>query len=299
VTSTAWDADVLARIAHLQLRARQAVAGWRTGDHRSIRTNTNIEFVDYKEYSPGDPIRHLDWKVAARADRLVIKRHAAETEVPVTLVVDVSGDLGTGSDDLPALDGTKHGAAVTLAATLAVFLNRRGDPVGLRLVGGEGSSFSEIPARRSTGHLAQLIGALASVRPAGTAGLGSALEHISETVPRRGVVVLISDLMEEPDEWGPSLAALGRRGTDLRVIHLYDRSEWGLDWKAPAQLYSPEGGTPLAVDPAVARSTFSDVVEEYLAEVQGWLSQYRAHYVCMASDTPPDEALASVLRGEA
>ena len=82
MTSTAWDADVLARIAHLQLRARQAVAGWRTGDHRSIRTNTNIEFVDYKEYSPGDPIRHLDWKVAARADRLVIKRHAAETGLP-------------------------------------------------------------------------------------------------------------------------------------------------------------------------------------------------------------------------
>ena len=210
MTTPAWDAEVLARIAHLQLRARMAVAGWRSGDHRSVRTNANVEFVDYKEYSPGDPIRHLDWKVAARADRLVIRRHAAETEVPVTLVVDVSGDLGTGGPDRPELDGTKHGAAVTLAATLAVFLSRRGDPVGLYLVGGKGSPWTEIPPRSSTGHLAQLVGALAAVRPDGTADLKASLARIGERVPRRGVVILISDLMEEPSEWGPSLAALGR-----------------------------------------------------------------------------------------
>jgi len=275
------------------------VAGWRSGDHRSIRTNANVEFVDYKEYSPGDPIRHLDWKVAARADRLVIRRHAAETEVPVTLVVDVSGDLGTGGKERPALDGTKHGAAVTLAATLAVFLSRRGDPVGLVLLGGQGSPWSEIPTRSSSGHLAQLVGALASVSPAGAADLGPALERIGERVPRRGVVVLISDLMEEPDGWGPSLAALGRRGIDLRVIHLYDKAEWGMDLGGPTQLYSPEGGEDLSVDPAVARTAFAEVVEEYLEEVQGWLGRQRAHYVCMASDTPPDEALASVLRGQA
>jgi uncharacterized protein (DUF58 family) len=256
-----------------------------------------VEFVDYKEYSPGDPIRYLDWKVAARADRLVIRRHAAETEVPVTLVVDVSGDLGTGGSERPALDGTKHGTAMILAATLAVFLSRRGDPVGLYLIGGAGSPWSEIPARSSAGHLAQIIGALAAVRPSGTAGLGPALERIGERVPRRGVVVLISDLMEEPEEWGPSLAALGRRGADLRVIHLYDKSEWALSFRGPAQLYSPEGGEPLAVDPAVARSTFAEVVQEYLEEVQTWLGRHRAHYVCMAVDTPPDEALASVLRG--
>jgi uncharacterized protein (DUF58 family) len=299
VTTPAWDAEVLARIAHLHLRARQAVAGWRSGDHRSIRTNANVEFVDYKEYSPGDPIRHLDWKVAARADKLVIKRHAQETEVPVTLVVDASGDLGTGGKERPALDGTKHGAAVTLAATLAVFLKRRGDPVGLQLLAGEGSPWTEIPPRSSSGHLAQIIGALASVQPAGEARLGAEFERMGERLPRRGVVVLISDLMEEPDSWGPRLAALSRRGTDLRVIHLYDRVEWGMDWKSPSQLFSPEGGTALAVDPSVARPTFAAVVEEYLQEVQDWLGRHNAHYVCMAADTPADQALASVLRGEA
>ena len=299
MTQPAWDAEVLARIAHLQLRARQAVAGWRTGDHKSIRTNANVEFVDYKEYSAGDPIRHLDWKVAARADRLVIRRHAAETEVPVTLVVDVSGDLGTGQDGRPALDGTKHGAAMTLAATLAMFLSRRGDPVGLVLLGGQGSPWSEIPPRSSTGHVAQLIGALAAVQPAGTAELSRALERVGERLPRRGVVVLISDLMEEPADWGPSLSAMSRRGTDLRVIHLYDKAEWAMDLGGPTQLYSPEGGEDLSVDPAVAKATFAEVIEEYLVEVQEWLGRHGAHYVCMASDTPLDEALASVLRGRA
>jgi len=299
VSSPAWDAEVLARIAHLHLQARQAVAGWRSGDHRSIRTSANVEFVDYKEYSPGDSIRHLDWKVAARTDRLVIKRYLAETEVPVSLVVDMSGDLGTGSEGRPDLDGTKHGAAVSLAATLAVFLHRRGDPVGLYLVGGQGSPWSEIPHRSSKGHLAQIVGALAAVQPAGEAHLGDALVRLGERLPRRGVVILLSDLMEEPSNWGPRLAALGRRGSDLRVIHLYDRAEWGMAWKDPAILYSPEGGDPLPVDPGVARATFEVVLEEYLEEVQDWLSRHRAHYVCVAADTPPDEALASVLRGHA
>jgi uncharacterized protein (DUF58 family) len=298
VSTPAWDPQVLARIAHLQLRARAAVAGWRTGDHRSKRTQSNVEFVDYKEYSPGDPIRHLDWRVAARADRLVIRRHAAETEVPVTLVVDLSGDLGTGSEERPELDSTKHGAAVSLAATLAVFLCRRGDPVGLQLIGGAGSPVSQMPPRCSSGHLAQLIGALASSRPDGKAELGSALQRIAERLPKRGVVVLISDLMEEPDQWGPSLGALARSGSDLRVVHVYEQAEWSLDWRAPTQLFSPEGGEPLAVDPAVARSTFAEVLDEYLAEVQGWLSRYGAHYVSLSAGSAVDEALASVLRAE-
>jgi hypothetical protein len=113
------------------------------------------------------------------------------------------------------------------------------------------------------------------------------------------VVVLISDLMEEPSEWGPSLAAMSRRGTDLRVIHLYDKAEWAMDLGGPTQLYSPEGGQDISVDPNVAKATFAEVIEEYLVEVQEWLGRHGAHYVCMASDTPLDEGLASVLRGRA
>jgi uncharacterized protein (DUF58 family) len=296
VTEPAWSAEVLARIAHLHLRAREAVAGWRSGMHRSIRSARGVEFVDYRDYSPGDPIQHLDWKVAARSDRLVVRRHEAETEVPVTIVLDASADMGTDGEG-DALSGTKHATAVTLAATLAMFLERQGDPVSLELLGGTGAPWQRVPHRTGEGHLAQLLGVLASVRPDGQAELASALPRILERTPRRGVVVLISDLMEEPETWGPAMSSVVSRRADLRVLHVYSPKEWGLDWSTPARLFSPEGGAPLAIDPQVARSAMQDVVEEYLDEVRKWMVHWRACHVLAPVDGPLDPLLAAVLGG--
>ncbi len=295
MNQAAWDAEVLARIAHLHLRAREAVAGWRTGMHRSVRSARGVEFVDYKDYSPGDPIRHLDWKVAARTDRMVIRRHEAETEVPVTLVIDASGDMGTDGDS-DALEGTKHALAVTLAATLAVFLERRGDPVSLELIGGEGSPWGRIPHRTGESHLAQLLGALASLRPAGRADLATELPRIIERTPRRGVLILISDLMEEPADWGPAMSGAMKHRVDLRVLHVYSPAEWKLDWGTPAQLFSPEGGESLPVDPGVARAAMSQVVEEYLSEVREWMFRWRACHVLAPIDGSLEQIIQAVLR---
>ncbi|NOY26045.1 MAG: DUF58 domain-containing protein, partial [Oligoflexia bacterium] len=179
-----WDADVLSRVAWLQLRARQAVTGLVHGGHRSVKIAPNVEFADYKEYTPGDPLRDVDWKVAARTDRLVVRRHHAVSDLPVTIVFDASGDLGTGDRgryQRPPLDGSKFGYAVTLAATLAWLLIHQGEPVGLAIVAGEepgrdGQGISPrwpwIPPRSGQAHLAQIVAALAALRPAGTANLG-------------------------------------------------------------------------------------------------------------------------------
>lgn len=296
MTGPAWDADVLARIAHLHLCAREAVAGWRAGAHRSVRSASSVEFVDFKDYSPGDPIRHVDWKVAARTDRLVIRRHEAETEVPVTLLVDASADMGTGGE-ADALSGTKHATAITAAATLAMFLQRDGDPVGLELLGGEGAPWRRIPPRTGESHLAQIMGVLASVRPAGRADLATSLSQIGEGLPRRSIVVLVSDLMEEPAQWGPAFAALSRPDLDIRVVHIYDPAEWELDWRSPAQLFSPEGGAALAVDPVVARSAMAEVVSEYLEEVEQWLASQRIGHVLVPVDGSLDALLTAVIAG--
>ncbi|MCB9777431.1 MAG: DUF58 domain-containing protein [Alphaproteobacteria bacterium] len=298
-----WDPDVLTRVAWLQLRARQAVAGLVHGAHRSMAVTSNIEFADYKEYSPGDPLRDLDWKVAGRTDRLVVRRHNAESHLPATLVFDASGDLGTGQDGRykrPPLDGSKFGYAVTLAGTLAWFLSHGGDPVGLSVIAGEepgrdGVRWPFVPPRGGRGHLAQVLAQLAALRPAGSAGLGPAFEAVGGRLQRRSLVIVISDLMEEPASWGPALTALARRNVDLRVVHLYDPREWSLDYGDMVRFLSPEGGAPVPLDPAAVRGEMATVVDEYLAEVRGWLARHRGVHVLVPTDAPLELALGRVL----
>lgn len=291
-----WDVDLLDRIERLHLKARRAVEGWRHGGHASRSLATNIEFVDHKEYAPGDPIRHVDWKVAARTDKLVIRRHQAETIVPVLLVLDASGDLGTGQGP-PDLDRSKLGAAVTMAATLAVFLSKRGDPVGLSIVGGEGHTEALIPPGPRT--LPAVIRALASVRSAGVAELGAAFRRIGESMPRRSVAIVVSDLMENPAVWGPSLGVLASRGVDCRFVHVYDPAEWRLDYDDALVLFSPEDGASMATDPSAARAAMNTVVEEYLQEVRSALGRHRCSHHLAPIDVRMDAVLANVLVGRA
>ena len=293
MTQVPWDAALLSRIAHLHLLARNAVDGWRHGGHRSRKTAANIEFKDYQEYSPGDPLKHLDWKVAARTDRLVIRRQEDETEVNVTLVLDCSGDLGTGSGELPELEASKFGTAIVMTATLAVFLSHHGDPVGLEILGGEGVTHRSIPPR--SGSLPRIIRSLAEVRPAGEAHLAQAFESIGGRLARRSVVILLSDLMEEPNEWGPHVGAMVRRGIDLRVAHLHDPAEWSLRMTDPAQLFSPEGGGDLPIDPATARAALADIVDDYVVEVKQWLGRHHGRHHLVPWDASLHEVLGAMV----
>jgi uncharacterized protein (DUF58 family) len=147
----AWDPDVLARVRHLHLRARHLTEAWLHGDHRSRRVGQAVEFADYQEYQPGVDLRRLDWRVVARTDRYVVKRFETETELPCTVVLDLSGDLGTGTRGrvgaLPDLDRTKAGYAITLAATLLYFLHLHGEPVGLELLAGDVPAGHSAPPR--------------------------------------------------------------------------------------------------------------------------------------------------------
>ena len=200
--SPTWDAAVLARVRHLHLRARMLTNALMTGEHRSKRVGQAIEFADYQEYLPGMDLRGLDWRVWGRSDRYVVKRFETETELPCTLVLDLSGDLGTGDQGLrsakalPDLEGSKAGYAITLAATLLYFLHMHGEPVGLELIAGTASGkpqdtgspdahFRSMPARSGRNHLQLLFLQLAMARPGGVADLAGALGRIGARTKRR------------------------------------------------------------------------------------------------------------------
>ncbi|MDP2308863.1 MAG: DUF58 domain-containing protein [Pseudomonadota bacterium] len=278
-----WDPRVLERVRHLHLHARQAVAGLWHGTQRSIHTGHDVEFADYKPYDFGDSLRDVDWRVLARTDRLVVRRYRAETELPVMIVLDASGDLGS----TPA----KLDMALRTAATMAYLLHLDGEPVGLAIGAGEGVPIRRLPPRRGRRHLAQLFLLLASVRPAGRAGLDSLFREVGAHLGARSLVVVVSDFMEEPSTWIGSLAALTRNRVDLRAFHVWDPAELELRYDAPLKLRSPETNEELPVDPAAARALFGEVVREFFTEVRTAVQARRGrHY-----DVPVGADLAAVL----
>jgi uncharacterized protein (DUF58 family) len=272
-----------------------------TGAHRARRLGANVEFAEFKEYCPGDPVRDLDWKVLAKSDRLVTRRYQAETELACHLVIDASGDLGTGTQSAhsrPPLEGSKFGYALCLTATLAAYLERHGEPVGLHIVAGEGTEYRHIPARTGKRHLAQIFLALASLKPGGKADLAATLAPIADRTRRRSLVILVSDLMEEPARWMPSVRGFAGRKTEFVAFHLVDRRELSLGFDTPAIFVSPEDGSSLAVDPVGAAEEFQEVVASYLEEVRGGIRREGGRHILTWTDEPMDGVLRRMIGGE-
>ncbi|MBX2804003.1 MAG: DUF58 domain-containing protein [Myxococcales bacterium] len=297
---------------HLHLKARTLAASILQGEHRSLRVGQAVEFAGYQEYLPGMDLRGLDWRVYGRTDRFVVKRFETETELPCSVVLDLSGDLGTGSAgrvERPDLEHGKASYALVLAATLLYFLHRHGEPVGLEIVAGSGIEHRSLPPRAGRNQLQRLFMQLASAVPGGVADLRPALNRVGSRIRRRSWVAVITDGMEEPSRWLPALAAFARRGADVRLFHLYDRQEWTLgqggtasspfaaasDYRTPALFYSPEDGTELAVDPSGAASALSEVVREYVEEVRGGVVRHGGRYLPVPTDLPMDQVIRAAV----
>ena len=257
-----------------------------------------MEFADYQEYLPGMDLRGLDWRVYGRTDRYVVKRFETETELPCTVVLDLSGDMATGESGrarLPDLSHGKDSYAIVLAATLLYFLHRHGEPVGLEIVAGEGPTHRSLPPRAGRNHLQLLFLQLARARAHGVADLLPALSRVGSRTRRRSFVAVITDGMEEPSRWLPALGAFARRGADLRLFHLYDRREWSMRFNTPALFYSPEGGEALAVDPHGAASAFAEVASEYVDEVRSGVVRFGGRYLPVPTDLPMDQVIRAAI----
>ncbi|MBN1337279.1 MAG: DUF58 domain-containing protein [Deltaproteobacteria bacterium] len=296
-----WEPEVLSRIRRLALVARCAVEGVLHGEHPSRALASSVTFADYKPYAPGDPVRDLDWRVWARTDRLVVRRTQAESDLPVLLVLDASGDMSTrpggSAGDRPPIEGNKAGYALGLLATLAWYLYLRREPVGLAVLGGEDVPWRILSPRAGRHQLGSILGVLASVRPSGRADLGRGLQVVAAGLRRRSMLVLASDLMEEVESWAPALHALGRRRTDVRVLHLYDPRELDLQFPRPARFFSPEGGAPLALDPAGVREDFRAVVRAWTEEVRRAVTAWQGLYLPVPTDRPLADPLFRLLSG--
>ena len=282
------DLEALMRIRSLELRARAVVEGLWRGLHRSPYHGFSVEFTEYRPYSPGDDVRFLDWRLYARTDRDYVKKYEDETNLRCQLVVDQSRSMSFGSGA-----ASKAQYAATLAATLASFLFEQGDAVGVTTFAG--SIGEHLPARNRPGHLRRLMGALERPAEGRQSAVGSTLEQVAELLRRRGMVVLISDLLVPPAECERPLAALRAAGHELLVLQVLDPAERTLPLGGPTRLRDLETDAVVDVDPAVSRAAYLQAMQAHQDRLQTICGRLGIERHVLPTDGSIAQALVAIL----
>ncbi len=287
--------EIVRQVSRLDLRARFIVEGFLAGSHRSPFQGLSVEFAEHRKYTQGDDLRTIDWNVFARTDRLYVRKYQAETHLECHLLVDTSASMGAvgpigGAD-------SDHNAklmyAVHLAAALGYLVIHQQDAIGLGLIGAGLQTL--LPARSRRAHLAQLLATLSSVTPSGETGLARGVDEALARIRHRGVIVLISDLLAEPEDVRRALRQIRYRGHDLIVMHILDAVEARFTLDGTVRLEDPESGETLTVDADAVRAAYRTAIAEWRGELRREISSMRGDYVALDTATPFDTALVEFL----
>ena len=276
-----FDPAALASLGHIEVVARWIVDGFLSGLHRSPRKGFSVEFADFRPYQPGDDLRYVDWKIAARSDRWVVKQYEEETNLRATLILDVSKSMEWRSSSTLL---TKRVFAEHLVAATALLLLRQRDAVGLiRFVDAVRTS---VPPRARTTQWRRLIAALAEPAGGRASNLAAAIAQASRLVTRRGMVMLVSDLLVDPEPVIAAIRGLRAAGHDVIVFHVMDPAERDFSLHGEAQFTDTE--TALAVPAAASdvRTAYRDTVTEVVAEWRAALATVGAAYEVVITDQP-------------
>ncbi len=273
-----------ARVGKLQFTARQVVEGVITGQHKSPHKGFSVEFSEHRDYQPGDEVRHLDWRAFGRTDRYYVKLYEQETNLRATLVLDTSNSMAFGGK----LDYGRH-----LCACLAYLLSTQQDLAGFVAV--DDRVRAELPPGSSPAHLDRLFKMLEAVKPGKATDLPTQLHALAERLPRRSLVVLVSDLWVDPAELVRSLQHLRYRKHQGMVLHLLDRAEVDLPYDKQVTLEDLETGERVQINPADVRESYQTQVQAYLTDVRRACVGGDAEYHAVYTDQPYERALVQLL----
>ena len=256
------DPELLARISGLTVRAGQMVEGALTGLHKSPHHGSSVEFAQHREYSPGDEIRHIDWKAFGKSDRHYVKQFEDETNLRTYLLLDTSGSMDYGREGNP----TKLVCAARLAAALAWLLLRQGDAVGLLTFGERLGQY--VPPRARPDHFWNLVRVMEAAPVGGATNVVGALEHIAEVAGRRSLVVLMSDCLDFDERLTALCRQLRRRRHQVAVFHVLDPDETEFPFKELTEFEGLEDAQRALADPRGMR-------DQYLLEIASWIEGLR------------------------
>jgi uncharacterized protein (DUF58 family) len=286
------DPKVLVKIQNLELVARTVVEGFVQGLHRSPYTGFSVDFASYRQYMPGDELRRIDWNVFARSDRLYIKLYDGETNTRVLVLLDISGSMNYGSGDVKKIDYAR-----VLAACLTYFAHHQRDGVGLLTFDTEVRS--HVPSSRRRGQLLTILSEIDRIQPREQTEFRKPLRFLAEYLTRRGMIVLISDLYDEPDNIIAGLKALKAKGNDIMVFHIMDNFELTFPFEDMAQFEDMETKRKLHVIPEYLRKQYLLILNEHMERIRKELSGARIDYCLLDTSKPLDTALFNYLGARA
>lgn len=286
------DPAVIARLGSLELRARTIVEGFLSGLHRSPLKGFSAEFAEYRQYLPGDDLATIDWKVFARSDRFVVRMHEEDTNLKGYLLLDVSRSMSYGSGSL-----TKLEYGCTLAASLAYLMQKQRDAAALVTFDSEIRAMVA-PSTRP-GHLSAVLHALEAATPGARSDASRPLSQVADAMRARGLVVLISDLLDDPQTVIRGLRSLRVRGSDVLVFHVLDADELTFPFERPVRFRDLETDAEVAANP-------EDIRAGYLASINGLVETYRQafgaagiEYQLADTGKPLDQLLRAYLSARA
>jgi uncharacterized protein (DUF58 family) len=280
--------QTLMSIRNMELRARVVVEGFWTGLHRSPYHGFSVEFTEYRQYTPGDDTRFVDWRLVGRTDRYYIKKFEDETNLRCFFVVDQSHSMSYGSAGY-----TKAEYASTLAATLGYFLEMQGDAIGLL-------TFAEtlrdyLPARHRPGHLRQFMLALEKQSTGAATDIEAPLQRVSELIRKRGLIVVISDFLASLDKLEKSLGQLRAWGHEMALFQTLDPFELALNFDKASLFRDVESGRELYIDPKLARRVYLERFTAHNEKLLGMCRTLGISHHLVPIDRPLEKSLMEFL----
>jgi len=287
------DPAVIARLGTMELKARTVVEGFLAGLHRSPYKGFSVEFAEYRQYMPGDDLSTLDWKVFARSDRHYVKKFEEETNLECHLLLDVSASMGYRGG--APMSKVEYGSV--LAACLAYLMSRQRDATGL--IQFDAKIGARLPASARPGHLHSILLALDRVTTGARSNVGRPLHQLADALTKRSLVVLVSDLFDDPDAIVRGLEHLRYRGTDVIVFQVLDPHEIHFPFQGASRFTDVESAEVVTADPARVRAAYLAAIEGLRAGYEKALRSQGIDFLTLDTSRPLDFALLAYLDARA
>ncbi|MFQ6607006.1 MAG: DUF58 domain-containing protein [Fidelibacterota bacterium] len=281
--------EVVARLDNMSLRARLVVEGYLVGLHKSPYHGFSVEFAEHRAYGPGDEIRHVDWKLYGKTDRYYIKQFEEETNLRSYLIMDTSKSMDFASKSISKLEYASY-----LAAALTYLMLQQQDAVSLTLFDKEIRNY--VPPRSTPGHLNTILTRLEQVSSGPETRIAPTLHHLAEKIRKRGLIILISDLLDEPQEVLTGLKHFRHKKHEVIVFHLIDPQEQHFDFSIRTRFQDLETGAMITTEPWQIRSAYQRVMADFQKLYKTECRKRNIDYVPIRTNETLDLALSGYLK---
>lgn len=295
-STTYLDPQVLAKVGKLDLKAKYVVEGFISGMHKSPFKGFSVEFAQHRGYVPGDDLKHLDWKVYAKNERLNIKQYEAETNLVTTLLLDASESMAYTSPLKKQKEASaKLEYAKLIIASLSYIVLGQSDAVAVGIFDQTLRDF--IPRSTRKVHLNRICAALEKIEPQNKTGVGDVLHTVAQRVGRRGVTVIVSDLFDKIENILSGIQHLRHDGHEVIVLHLLDKDELTFPFEGLVQFKGLEYANQVLCHPRMVKKAYLEELHKFLTRMKAMCTRNGVDYVQVSTDTPVDVVLSAYLIG--